>query len=84
MQPRACNRSDCLATRFTRTTPEIGGQVVRLAFQSAGAEAEFIQAQQKAGDNNQPAQASTQMQALAQMQSKISAQIDHLQSQLKS
>jgi small-conductance mechanosensitive channel len=69
-------------TIYEDNTRNLGGQVVRLAFQSGKAEAEFIQAQQKAGDNNQPAQASTQMQALAQMQSKVSAQIDQLQSQI--
>jgi len=70
-------------TIYEDNTRNLGGQVVRLAFQSAKAEAELIQAQQKAGDNNQPAQETTQMQALAQMQAKISAQIDQLQSQIE-
>jgi small-conductance mechanosensitive channel len=70
-------------TIYEDNTRNLGGQVVRLAFQSAKAEAELIQAQQKAGDNNQPAEQTTQMQALAQMQSKISAQIDQLQSQIE-
>jgi small-conductance mechanosensitive channel len=70
-------------TIYEDNTRNLGGQVVRLAFQSAKAEAELIKAQQKAGDNNQPAQETTQVQALAQMQSRISGQIDQLQSQIE-
>jgi len=70
-------------TIYQDNTRNLGGQVARLAFQSAKAEAGLIQAQQKAGENNQPAQETTQMQALAQMQAKISAQIDQLQSQIE-
>jgi small-conductance mechanosensitive channel len=70
-------------TIYEDNTRNLGGQVVRLAFQSAKAEAELIQVQQKAGDNNQSTQETTQRQALAQMQSKISAQIDQLQSQVE-
>jgi small-conductance mechanosensitive channel len=70
-------------TIYEDNTRNLGGQVVRLAFQSGKAEAELIQSQQKAGGSNQPAQETTQMQALAQMQSKISAQIDQLQSQIE-
>src|SRR5215469_16431394 len=58
-------------TIYQDNARSLGGQVVRLAFQSAKAEAGLIKAQQKAGENNQ----TTQMQALAQMQAKTSAQI---------
>jgi small-conductance mechanosensitive channel len=70
-------------TIYENNARNLGGQVVQLAFQSAKAEAELIKAQQKAGNNNQPAQETTQMQALAQMQAKTTAQIDQLQSQIE-
>jgi small-conductance mechanosensitive channel len=70
-------------TIYQENTRNLGGQIVRLAFQSAKAEAELIKAEQKAADNNQPAQETTQMQALAQTQAKTSAQIDQLQSQIE-
>src|SRR5215469_9486206 len=66
-------------TIYQDNARNLGGQVVRLAFQSAKAEAGLIKAQQKAGENNQ----TTQMQALAQMQAKTSAQIDQLQAQIE-
>jgi len=62
----------------------LGSQTVRLAFQSAKAEAALIAAQEKAGGTNQPSAATTQQQNLAQMQAKTSAQIDQLQSQIES
>jgi small-conductance mechanosensitive channel len=69
-------------TIYEDNTKNLGGQVIRLAFQSAKAEAELIKAQQKAGGPNQP-QASTQEQMLTQMQTKISGQIDQIQSQIQ-
>jgi len=62
----------------------LGSQAVRLAFQSAKAEAALIAAQEKAGGANQPSTATTQQQNLAQLQGKTSAQIDQLQSQIES
>ncbi len=60
----------------------LGAQVVRLAFQSARAEAAVLTAQQKAS-NNHPSGETTQQQNLAQLQAKTSAQIDQLQSQIQ-
>ncbi len=62
----------------------VGSQVVRLAFQSAKAEAALIAAQQKTGGTNQPSAETTQQQNLAQLQAKTSSQIDQLQSQIES
>jgi small-conductance mechanosensitive channel len=59
----------------------LGAQVVRLAFQSAKAEAALIKEQQKS-DPNQSAHETTQEQTLTQMQAKISGQIAQLQSQI--
>jgi len=70
-------------TIYQDNARNLGGQVVRLAFQSAKAEAGLIKAQQKAGENNQPARETTQMQALAQMRAKTSAQVDQLQAQIE-
>ncbi len=61
----------------------LGAQVVRLAFQSAKAEAALIAAQQKAGGANQASSQTTQQQNLAQLQAKTSSQIDQLQSQIE-
>jgi small-conductance mechanosensitive channel len=61
----------------------LGSQVVRLAFQSAKAEAALITAQQKRNGVHQPSAETTQQQNLAQMQTKTSAQIDQLQSQIE-
>src|SRR3984893_5443402 len=62
----------------------LGSQAVRLAFQSAKAEAALIAAQEKTGGSNQPSAATTQQQNLVQLQAKTSAQIDQLQSQIES
>src|SRR5579884_1395992 len=67
---------------YQDNTKNLGGQVVQLAFRSAKAEAAIISAEQKA-NGNQPATESTQQQNLAQMQSKTSARIDDLQSQIE-
>jgi small-conductance mechanosensitive channel len=58
-------------------------EVVRLAFQSAKAEAELIRAQQKTSGAPQPSGETTEQQKLAQMQAKTSSQIDQLQSQIE-
>jgi small-conductance mechanosensitive channel len=58
-------------------------EVVRLAFQSAKAEAELMRAQQKISGATQPSGESTQRQRLADMQAKASSQIDQLQSQIE-
>src|SRR5580658_9135573 len=58
-------------------------EVVRLAFQSAKAEAELIRAQQKISGATQPPGESTQQQKLADAQAKTSSQIDQLQSQIE-
>src|SRR3984957_5184103 len=58
-------------------------EVVRLAFQSAKAEAEMIRVQQKISGATQPSGESTQQQKLAEMQAKTSSQIDQLQSQIE-
>jgi len=58
-------------------------EVVRLAFQSAKAEAELIRAQQKISGAAQPSGGSTQQQKLAEIQTKTSSQIDQLQSQIE-
>ncbi|MGA7768481.1 MAG: mechanosensitive ion channel protein MscS [Candidatus Sulfotelmatobacter sp.] len=62
----------------------LGSQVVRLAFQSAKAEATLIAAQQKTSGSNQPSAETTQQQNLARLQAKTSSQIDQLQSQIES
>jgi small-conductance mechanosensitive channel len=62
----------------------LGSQAVRLAFQSAKAEAVLIATQEKNGGANQPSAATTQQQNLAQLQARTSAQIDQLQSQIES
>jgi small-conductance mechanosensitive channel len=65
----------------------LGAQALRLAFQSAKAEAELMKAREKGGANASPAipqsGQSTQQQNLAQMEAKTSAQIDQLQSQIQ-
>ncbi|MGA7930815.1 MAG: hypothetical protein WCA20_33080, partial [Candidatus Sulfotelmatobacter sp.] len=58
-------------------------KVVRLAFQSAKAEAELIRAQQKISGATQPSGQSTEQQKLAEMLAKTSSQIDQLQSQIE-
>lgn len=71
-------------TIYEDNAKNLAAQVVKLAFQSAKAEAALIRTQQK---NNEPAQSgatTTQEQTLVQMQAKVSAQIDQLQSQIAS
>jgi small-conductance mechanosensitive channel len=68
---------------YQDNTQSLGAQAVRLAFQSARAEAALIAAQQKNSGGNQPSSASTQQQTLARMQEKTSSQIDQLQSQIE-
>lgn len=70
-------------TIYEDNTKSLAAQVVRLAFQSARAEADLIKAQQKAEAKNQPGHVTTQEQNLIQMQAKVSAQIDQLQSQIQ-
>jgi small-conductance mechanosensitive channel len=57
-------------------------EVVRLAFQSAKAEAALMAAQQKNSGSNPASPETTQQQALARMHAKTSSQIDQLQSQI--
>jgi len=59
----------------------LGAQVVKLAFQSARAEADLIKAEQKAEGKHQII--TTQEQSLTEMQAKVSAQIDQLQSEIQ-
>ena len=66
-------------TIYEDNTKSLGAEVVRLAFQSAKAEAALIKAQQ---GSIQASQQSSQAQALAQMQAKTSSQIDQLQAQI--
>jgi small-conductance mechanosensitive channel len=68
---------------YQDNTQSLGAQAVRLAFQSAKAEAALITAQQKASGGNQTSAETTQEQNLAQMQAKTSSQIDQLQSQIE-
>jgi small-conductance mechanosensitive channel len=62
----------------------LGSQAVRLAFESAKAEASVIAAQQKVSGASQPSPTTTQQQNLARLQAKTSSQIDQLQSQIES
>jgi len=59
-------------------------EVVRLAFQSAKAEAALIAARQKSSGSNPAPGGTTQQQALARMHAKTSTQIDQLQAQIES
>jgi small-conductance mechanosensitive channel len=68
-------------TIYQDNAKNLGAQVVKLAFQSARAEAAVIKAQEKSSDSNPSAQ-TTQEQKLIQLQEKTSAQINQLQSQL--
>jgi small-conductance mechanosensitive channel len=70
-------------TIYQDNAQSLEAQVVRLAFQSAKAEAALIAAQQKTSGANQPPGETTQQQNLAQMQAKTSSQIDQLQSQIE-
>jgi small-conductance mechanosensitive channel len=69
-------------TIYQDNTKSLGEQAVRLAFQSARAETALITAQQKAA-GSQPSGETTQAQNLQQLEAKTSAQIDSLQSQMK-
>ncbi|HET9406059.1 MAG TPA: mechanosensitive ion channel family protein [Candidatus Sulfotelmatobacter sp.] len=69
-------------TIYQDNAKNLGAQIVRLAFESAKAEAELSKAQQETAGPNQ-AQATTQEQTLTQMQAKISGQIDQIQSQIQ-
>ena len=62
----------------------LSSQILRLAFQSAKAEATVLTAQQKKSEMIQPSSGSTQQQNLLQMQAKTSSQIEQLQSQIES
>ena len=62
----------------------LSSQILRLAFQSAKAEAAVLTAQQKKSETSQPSAGSTQQQNLLQMQAKTSSQIEQLQSQIES
>ena len=64
---------------YEDNTKNLGGQVVRLAFESAKAEVALIKVQQGSA---QASQENSQAQALEQMQAKTSSQIELLQSQI--
>src|ERR1700691_3974933 len=66
---------------YQDNTHELGAEAVRLAFQSAKAESVMITEEQK--KNGNPSTETTQQQNLAALESKTSAQIDQLQSQLE-
>lgn len=69
-------------TIYEDNTKSLGEQAVRLAFQSAKAETGVITAQQKAA-GKEPSGQTTQQQNLQQLETKTSAKIDSLQSQIK-
>jgi small-conductance mechanosensitive channel len=69
---------------YQDNTQTLGAQVVRLAFQSARAETALIVSQQKASGGDAESGVTTQKQNLAQLQARISSQIDQLQSQIES
>jgi small-conductance mechanosensitive channel len=68
---------------YQANTQSLGSEAVRLAFQSAKAEAAMIAAQQKNGGANASSGEATQQQNLAQLQAKTSSQIDQLQTQIE-
>ena len=68
-------------TIYQDNTKSLGEQAVKLAFQSARSETAMIAAQQKAA--GKAANENTQQQNLQQLEQKTSAQIDTLQSQIK-
>jgi len=61
----------------------LAAEAVRLAFQSAKAEAALIAVQQKSNGTNPSSGDTTQQQKLAQLQARTSSQIDQLQSQIE-
>src|SRR6202167_2926436 len=71
-------------TMYQDNAKNLSSQVLRLAFQSAKAEAAVLAAQQKKSEMTQPSAGSTQQQNLLQMQAKTSSQIEQLQSQIES
>lgn len=71
-------------TIYQDNAKSLGSQAVRLAFDSAKAEASLLAAQRKTSGENQPPTQTTQQQNLAQLQAKTSSQIDQLQSQIES
>ena len=68
---------------YQDNTKSLGEQAVKLAFQSARAETAVITAQEKAAGKS-PSGETTQQQNLQQLEAKTSAQIDNLESQIKS
>jgi small-conductance mechanosensitive channel len=70
-------------TIYQDNTKALGAQAVRLAFQSAKAEAALIASQEKSGGANQPTGETTQQQNLTQMLAKTASQVDALQSQIE-
>jgi small-conductance mechanosensitive channel len=70
-------------TIYQDNTQSLGAEAVRLAFESAKAEAAMIAAQQKNGVANPASGTTTQQQNLAQLQAKTSSQIDQLQTQIE-
>lgn len=67
-------------TIYQDNTKTLGAQIVKLAFQSAKAEAALVKTQQKVTDTSPSG--STQEQRLAQAQARVSGQIDQIQSQI--
>jgi len=70
-------------TIYQDNAQSLEAEVVRLAFQSAKAEAELIRTQLKISGATQPSGESTQQQKLVEAQAKTSSQIDQLQSQIE-
>jgi small-conductance mechanosensitive channel len=68
---------------YQDNTQSFAAEAVRLAFQSAKAEAALIAAQPQNNGENPPSGETTQQQNLAQMQARTSSQIDQLQSQIE-
>lgn len=68
-------------TIYQDNTKNLGGQVVKLAFQSARAEADLIKAGQKAEGKRQIT--TTQEQSLTEMEARVSTRIDQLQSEIQ-
>jgi small-conductance mechanosensitive channel len=71
-------------TIYQDNAKNLGAQVVKLAFQSAKAEAALVKTQQKAADTTQAGGPTTQEQRLIQLQTKVTGQIDQIQSQIAS
>lgn len=69
-------------TIYQDNAKNVGAQVVKLAFQSAKAQATLIKTQQNVSETAQPGTAATQEQTLTQMQARISGQLDQIQSQI--